>query len=101
MFREIVHVAVELQFSIGKEGKNVTIIYPVDRAVFDPTFMEDVNDRRSSEKAETSSIGASDVDMTPTLEVPANEPPRTVLYCIGFGFQGSAGIEQKCQVVLA
>ncbi|KAH8087538.1 hypothetical protein HD553DRAFT_340713 [Filobasidium floriforme] len=101
MFEEIIAMAVEIQFSLGKEGKNVQIIYAAENAPFDPAAMQDANNR--SPDTEDNPIidipSASDPASVPP-NIPTG-PPRVVFQCLGFGFQGSAGIEQKCSVTLA
>jgi hypothetical protein len=97
MFGEIVSMAVEIQFSLGKVGKNVKVIYPMHHAAFDPALMQDANDRSAAQ--EDDDTRASDADTASTTAPVV--PPRVVAHCIGFGCQGSGGIAQKSLVVLA
>jgi hypothetical protein len=93
MFEEIIGMAVEIQFSIGQEAKNIQILYATEKSEFDPAIMQDVNNRPSP----------TENDQEP-VNTPASglvEAARSVAACIEFGFQGSGGIEQKCSVILA
>jgi hypothetical protein len=87
---EIIRLAARIHFLMAKEGKNARV-FCADTNPPLPLVPEEMEVApRRHNKAKTS------VDDN----VPPQDRPPLVTSCIGFGFAGSSGIEQKCLVLL-
>jgi hypothetical protein len=87
---EIIRLAVRIHFLMAKEGKNARVFCANTNTPLPlvPEKMEIAPRRHKKAK-----YGGGD-------GAPPQERPPLVTSCIGFGFAGSSGIEQKCLVLL-
>lgn len=93
MLMTVIGMALDLQMAIGKEGKNVRILYAEEGSFFSDWNME----------ARTDYDHATDQAKNPD-ENP-NRQPRKVTHCVGFGFLDYEEsvfnrVHKKCMVVL-
>lgn len=86
---ELVATAVELQWNIAREGKDIGIMWAQPGDSFDPNWMEDVRPAAEEDEPESLAAGGSD----PLYH-------RLTKNCIAFGIEGPTGVVQKCLVVL-
>lgn len=86
---QLVAAAVELQWNIAREGKDIGIMWAQPRDSFDPNWMEDV--RPAVEADEPDSLAAAESDPLCL---------KLTKRCIAFGIEGPTGVVQKCLVVL-
>lgn len=100
MLETIVGLAFQIQFSVGKEGKNIAILYGPENTAFDPLTMKDIEQPEPTDGEDNNDSIETD-NLDDPLVINAAMPTRVVAYCTGFGVQGSAGVAQKCSVVLA
>jgi hypothetical protein len=88
---DITDLAVEVQWDIVKDDKDITILCALKGSPFDAQVMQDTKARDyTRDELDTLSVHREDESRV-----------RSVEQCLTFGFAGTDGIEAKCLVVIS